>query len=141
MNRYLLPRIFGRKFKVPVYVNFGRGRIEVKEVKIGEGECTVFDATRGAYEVEFFPSDEASGHRGAVIIAIEGVRANLHHSWVFYLYDESIGGWTFPDTTCDKVKLRKGNAVCWRYYNHVEEGFPPRRPPLSRGCARLGMDN
>jgi len=132
-------KLFGRGFKIPIYVNFGRGRIELREVKV-EGKCTVLDATLKAYKAEYFPSDEASGHRGAVVIAIEGVKADLTHSWVFYVHDEKLGGWIFPDKTCDKVELHKGNVVCWRYYNHRVEGFPPKNPPLWRGCMRFGLD-
>ncbi len=132
--------LFGKTFKVPIYVNFGRGRIDLREVKV-EKDCTVLDATCKAYNIECFPSDEASGHEGAVVIAIEGVKADLTHSWVFYIHDEKLGGWYFPDQTCDKVKLRKGNAVCWRYYNHRIEGFPPKRPPLTRGCMRFGPEH
>ncbi|MCS7139881.1 MAG: hypothetical protein N3F04_05970 [Candidatus Nezhaarchaeota archaeon] len=124
---------------MPVYVNFGKGRVEVREAKV-ETNCTVLDATRRVYNVEYFSSDEKSGHMGVVIIAIEGVKADLTHSWVFYVYDEKLGGWYFPDKTCDRVKLQSGNAVCWRYYNHRVEGFPPKGPPLARGCMRIGAE-
>lgn len=132
--------LLSRAFKVPIYVDFGRGDVELREAKV-EGNCTVLDATRRAYNVEYSPSDEASGHRGAVVIAIEGVRADLSHGWVFYVHDERLGGWYFPSQTCDKVELRRGNAVCWRYYDHKLEGFPPKGPPLTRERARFASEH
>ncbi len=131
-------KIFSKRFKVPVYVNFGKGRVELREVEVEEG-CSVLEATRRALSVEYFPSDEASGHEGAVVVAIEGVKSDLSHCWVFYVHDERLGGWLFPDRTCDKVVLQRGNAICWRYYNYKVEGFPPKRPPLSTECMRLGQ--
>ena len=133
-------KLFGKSFKIPIYVNFGRGKIEVREVKVEEG-CTVLDATRKAFNIEFFSSDEASGHEGAVVISIEGVKADLTHSWVFYVHDENVGGWYLPDKTCDKVVIHRGNAICWRYYNHKVEGFPPKEPPLTRGCMRFEFEH
>ncbi|MEM2213931.1 MAG: hypothetical protein QXD66_05165 [Candidatus Nezhaarchaeales archaeon] len=134
----MLFRNLKRTFKVPIYVNFGKGRIELREVKVEKG-CTVLEATRKAFSIDYFSSDEPSGHKGAVVVAIEGVKSDLTHSWVFYIHDEKLGGWYFPDQTCDKVMLRKGNIVCWRFYNHKVEGFPPRRPPLTMECMRFGQ--
>jgi len=118
-----------KTIKVRVYIDYGANKgVRVKDVKIPQGS-SILDALKAVADVKYVESDAASGHLGAVVLEIDGVKADLNMSWVFYIYDKKTRDWAFPQVTADKVIVEDGSIVLWRYYSHKEEGFPPKTRP------------
>jgi len=140
---------FGRKrggegeIKAFVSINYGSDRIRHQAVKLASG-ASVLDALRASAEVVITPDESATGHRGSMVTAIDGVSNDIDHAWLYYVFERGDAGWRIPMEMPGSLDVSDGMKIGWRLYNFRERGPVPTDGPLwssrcaskTRTCAR-----
>lgn len=114
--------------KADIYINFGRDSVRHHKLTLAAGS-NVLDATRSIADVEFTPDDSATGHCGSVVTAIDGIRSDMKHFWMYYVSDKDIPGWRIPMQTPDSLEVTEGMRIAWRYHDSASMGKAPRFGP------------
>lgn len=126
---------FGRnKSQVNVYINYGNDKINHHKIKVTP-ETTVMDVLKSVAEIDYFPDESASGHEGAMVISIDGVRSDMNHCWIYYVFERDRPGWRLPCDMPDKLKVTDSMMIGFRYYDYDSKGMIPKEGPLwTRQC-------
>ena len=124
-----------KKVNVTLYINFGNDEIKRHSLKI-EKKSSVLSVLKSIAEVEYFPNESESGHEGAMVISINGVKSSIDHCWLYYSFDDKDMCWILPGIMPNKFKIEKDIRIGWRFYDRAEEGIVPEYGPLKqKSCA------
>ncbi len=116
-----------------VSINYGGDRIRHETVAVPPG-ATVLDVLRASAEVVVDPDGSATGHRGSMVMAIDGVSSTIDRAWIYYVFERGDAGWRIPREMPDSLAVSDGMRIGWRLYAFGEPGPRPGEGPLwSRG--------
>ena len=108
--------LFSRNdIQVDIYINHGNDNVSHKRLEAKSG-ISVLEALDQVANVEYTPDESATGHHGAMVTAIDGLRIDLYHFWIYYVFDKNQSGWTIPMCTPDSVKITEDSRIAWRYH-------------------------
>jgi hypothetical protein len=130
------------KIRVDLYINYGNDEIKHHEVRVCPG-TSVLEALKEAADIEFTPDDSATGHQGSMVTAINDIRSDAKHCWIYYVFERGAPGWSLPKEMPDRLKVSEGMRIGWRYYDmamgeEIKDGplWTSRCVSKTRTCAR-----
>lgn len=111
--------LFSRnKIQIDLYINYGRDNVRHKKLAT-ETEISVLDALKGAADIEYTPDESATNHHGAMVTSIDGLKIDINHFWIYYIFEENRGGWSIPMCTPDSLEITDDARVAWRYHTAI----------------------
>lgn len=131
--------LFGRtkaktKIKIDVYINYGNDEILHKKLEAELG-ISALDALAQVVDIEYTPDESATCHHGAMVTGINGFKVDLHHFWIYYIFEQGQMGWDLPMCTPDSLKIENDCRLAWRYHISADEAEMQRYGPLyTRSC-------
>ncbi len=129
--------------KVDIYINYGKDTIVHHTVKTCS-EANVLDVLKDAAEIELTEDESATGHEGAMVTSIDGIKNNADHCWIYYVFELGSSGWRIPVVMPDKLEVSDKMRIGWRYYDFAKRGSEIKDGPRwtsrcvskTRTCAR-----
>lgn len=115
MNLMLFSR---NKIQIDVYINYGNDNVRHKKLAAEPG-ISVLDALKEVADIEYTPDESATNHQGAMVTSIDGFKVNINRFWIYYIFEESRGGWSIPMCTPDSLKITGDVRVAWRYHTSI----------------------
>jgi hypothetical protein len=130
LTREHLMLFSSHKIKIDVYINYGNDNIRHKKI-VAEPGISALDALAKVADIEYTPDESATCHHGAMVTAIDGLKVDINHFWIYYIFENDKAGWTIPMSTPDSLKIIADSRVAWRYHTATSEKEMQRYGPLS----------
>jgi hypothetical protein len=124
-----------KRIKVDVFINYGKDRVQHHRMEVERGS-SVIDALKAVADVEFIADDRATGHRGSIVAAINGIKSTRDHFWIYYVSDSDHPGWRIPMEMPDCIIVSDEMRIAWRYHDAASMKSARRfGPRFTSGCA------
>jgi hypothetical protein len=116
------------RVQIDMYINYGNDTI-VHRTLVAEPGINILDALKVVTDIDYTHDESATGHLGAMVTAINGVKVDINHFWIYYVLDENLGGWRIPACTPDSLKITEDTRIAWRYHDATSGKDIPRHGP------------